>query len=443
MKCGCLFCVLIIASAHRSEAAVAENAPPAPQSASPPPAARAVALAGPRSTKIVQMVLLRRVAPKFHETHLKEVVQWFSMELGLEIYLDDAAIVDEGIDPDARVNFASPGMRARTALDVILNPLGLVRVSRQGYLLITTGIEADALHESRVYDVGDLIAPQEAVASPHQGYQSLVEFVKRMSVGVWSFADGNAGTVTPMNTGGIQALVIRQTERGHEEIERLFAGLRAVREPEEHPLHDPQPQDEAGGTEQMPSVLQQHVTEDFRNTPVREVVASLERQLGVALVIDEQAISDEGIDLDVTVDFSGGERRAAEAVRRLLEPFGFTIVLENDFVLITSEAKASEGIESRVYDIADLVPVRAGKNGTMTRNVQPILNAIELCCEQGLVDRGLSEGVVPVAALGICALGIRCSRKVHRDIEVLLERIRSASIAPKNRPLRHDLNPLP
>ena len=83
---------------------------------------------------------------------------------GIQIKLDEQALLEEGVSLDTVVGFepvngAPNRVSLRSALRLMLHEPDLTYIIRDGYLLVTTKAEAESKETCRVYPVGDLTLP--------------------------------------------------------------------------------------------------------------------------------------------------------------------------------------------------------------------------------------------------------------------------------------------
>ncbi len=109
---------------------------------------------------------------------------------------------------------------------------------------------------------------------------------------------------------------------------------------------------------------------EFDRTPLKDVVRQLSRQLNENVALDEPALNDEGIAIDVPVTFEGRELAARELLALMLKPLQLQAVPDRELLRITTSIAAEEALEVRLHGGAGLVfqldtPrwVRKGKGG--------------------------------------------------------------------------------
>lgn len=73
------------------------------------------------------------VVANFSDVRLQDLVERIGREVGVPIRLDDAALDQEGVAPDTPVTISlAHAVKARTLLALVLEPLGLDCVTRNG-----------------------------------------------------------------------------------------------------------------------------------------------------------------------------------------------------------------------------------------------------------------------------------------------------------------------
>jgi hypothetical protein len=93
----------------------------------------------------------------FIDQPLKEAFEYLADAHGIPILIDVQALTDEGVQTDEPLNLVLSKMTLRSALNIMLDPLGLTYVIEDEVLMITTQVVADEQLETRVYDVRPLI----------------------------------------------------------------------------------------------------------------------------------------------------------------------------------------------------------------------------------------------------------------------------------------------
>ena len=160
----------------------------------------------------LEKALDKTVSIGFLNTPLTEVVVVLAKQLSINIVLDNNSLTEEGIPPDTSVTLQLQQITARSALELLLRPLGLASVIEHEVLLLTTAAKEKEKLVSRTYPVSDLIGPNE-------DYHSLIQMLESGTSGPWMDRDGEGGNMTELVTTG--SLVVRQTAG----VQRQLLGL--------------------------------------------------------------------------------------------------------------------------------------------------------------------------------------------------------------------------
>ena len=94
---------------------------------------------------------------------------------------------------------------------------------------------------------------------------------------------------------------------------------------------------------------------EFLDIPLKEALEFLGTLYGITIIIDEVALTDEGIDSSEVINYQLGEIPLRSTLKIILEPFGLTYIIENDVMVITTIAISEERLTTRVYPVGDLV----------------------------------------------------------------------------------------
>jgi hypothetical protein len=184
-----------------------------------PPKAQYFPSPSPLEVKI-ETSLNERTELKFVDISLKDGLDFIHDYHGINIWIDERALLDAGIDPSKTLSIEVSGITLRSALRIMLESQGLTHVVENEMLTITSKPAALLRTQTRVYPVSDLAANAEEL-------KSLVDAVQNgVSEARWRTRDdgGSGGTITAVL--GTRALVVRQTYVGHEKVLELLSSLR-------------------------------------------------------------------------------------------------------------------------------------------------------------------------------------------------------------------------
>ncbi|MCA8990351.1 MAG: hypothetical protein KDA88_00135 [Planctomycetaceae bacterium] len=191
-------------SAHGQDASAEAKSPPHIKVYAP----------GAESPSVIKIneALEQVTSLEFPGNPLEDVVRYIGSIHEIPIVVDESALLAEGIGPDTEVKIALRGVTLRSALELMFEDVGGIRldyVIQHEVLKITTAIRADEILETRVYDIRALDLNDPEI---------LVETLTTTTSGHWLNAGDGEGAIS--YTKGL--FIIRQTQRVHREIENLL-----------------------------------------------------------------------------------------------------------------------------------------------------------------------------------------------------------------------------
>jgi len=157
----------------------------------------------------IRRALLQPTKMEFIEMPLQDAITYLADYHGIPIEIHNRALEDAGVGSDTPMTAKADGTALGPALRRMLGDFDATYVIRDSVLLITTEDAADAMVELRVYGASELadgINAEQAAAL------------------LKGFGDQNL-TIVPVQ----DMLVVRASQRDHEEIASLFAKLKAER----------------------------------------------------------------------------------------------------------------------------------------------------------------------------------------------------------------------
>ncbi len=94
----------------------------------------------------------------------------------------------------------------------------------------------------------------------------------------------------------------------------------------------------------------------YQNTPLTEVVDGLSQLAGINIHLDPRGLSQEGVNSDTAVTLNLNKEISLEsALNLVLEPLHLSYVIKDDVLKITSEQLRDGELETKTYNVADLV----------------------------------------------------------------------------------------
>jgi hypothetical protein len=190
--------------------------------------------------KKIEAALEQPTEVSFTDNPLEEALNYLEDVHHIEIWMDRQALVSDGVAPDQQVTLVITGVALKSGLSMILEPLNLDYIIKNEVLVITTADKANEHFETRVYDVSRLkdvtpaeldqiirstIAPDTWAPIPTSEHAAAA---RRPSgapgSGIIAGGGPRQANLRSTNT----SLVIRQTQRLHEEIVDLLNQLDEV-----------------------------------------------------------------------------------------------------------------------------------------------------------------------------------------------------------------------
>tara|TARA_R110002095_G_scaffold185829_4_gene163048 strand:+ start:2510 stop:3418 length:909 start_codon:yes stop_codon:yes gene_type:complete len=142
--------------------------------------------------KQFQEQLNENVEANFVDAALKDVVIFYADITGANIVLFNSDLAEEGLTEDDSVSISLSNVSLKTALELILEPMGLTYVVDRDVVIITTKIKASSLLKTRVYPVADF-------GTTPEDYAALDLAIRNTGLGKWR---ERSASVVPAQMGG-------------------------------------------------------------------------------------------------------------------------------------------------------------------------------------------------------------------------------------------------
>lgn len=176
----------------------------------------------------VERALESTIAMRFAGVPLRDVAESLADKFQINIFLHKRALAEAGRSPDEPLTSDLPRLKLRDALDLVLTEMDLDWAVADDSLWITTREAAEGLLETKVYDVYDL-RESKRIVDEEQLENTLTDGESEFRR-TWDTCSG-PGTIERLPG----MLIVAQTHRVHEWIERILADLRALPAPEPAP----------------------------------------------------------------------------------------------------------------------------------------------------------------------------------------------------------------
>lgn len=310
----------------------------------------------------VYLALSKPVTLQAKDEPFQSVVERLVKQLGIPIDYD-AAVRDEGLDPERRVTLNLKNVPGETALQLLLEPVSLTYSVQDGGIE-ALGPSSTPASTTRFYPVADLLEKQQLPPVYDFGQELenplvllLTNFIAPYS---WDSVGGPASVRVVQGT-----LAVSQTKAVHRQIVPFLNELRRVSKA-------------APGREQLPAespvakALAKKVKWDFKQTPLAEAAQRMTADLGVPVVVVKRG-SEDLAEITATTAIAKGQMTAQRALQLLLPPssIGWANV-HGEVLKLTDVSKTTE---VRMYNIRDLLA--RSEDDEKTPDYQSISGVIE------------------------------------------------------------------
>jgi hypothetical protein len=391
--------------------------------------------------------LQTRVTLEFDDTPLDKAMKTVAAHAKLPLLIDETSLDEEGIALDEPVSGRFQNLTAEQAIDRLLKPIGLTWIIEHEVFWITTLIGAEEKLVRRVYDVKGLLdwseqaqrLGREEFETPTPGASSisddaltgdwLIEALQKHTSGPWENIDGDGGTLDLVG----DRLAVRQNQQVQKEVlgmltvwgvfidGQLKYGSKAVRR--------------AGYPFAVDLAIQRALLKttpaNFVDAGLKSVLAVMEKKIGHTIILDENALEEEGIADDEPVSLVLEGISVQSLLTLILQPLGCTFYVEDGAMWITTEITAEENFFVTVYDVRGLLKTESGSRDFI-ESLQKETNGVwqDSDGEGGTLD-------LPLPGMLVC----RQTYRIHAEIALNLHDMRKRlAEVPQTKP-RHQPDP--
>ncbi len=324
----------------------------------------------------IREALEKSITLELKSVPLDEAVERIQKAAGVSFLIDEQGLTEEGVAIDEPVSFQAKETPLKQALDQMLERLGLGYDVENEAIEITTLIALEERLHNRHYDIADLLKWEEAHRyEPRARAHTLIrtdrsrswleEMIEYDTSGPWVDVDGTGGQLEAY--GGV--LSVRQTERVHDEIPGVLELLRLF-------IHDKFGKDQSvfldslsphSKTLEIRRAFAKRVSVDFQKTPLKEVAAHFAKELKIPIVLNEQALIEEGLTPDEPITIELKDMTFKSVLRWILEPLGLEAIVSDGALTITTIIAADEKLHTVGYDVRDLMRSGLIERGQLER----------------------------------------------------------------------------
>jgi hypothetical protein len=188
------------------------------------------------------------------------------------------------------------------------------------------------------------------------------------------------------------------------------------------------PEDEPDNESLVHETLDQYVSLQFKDLPLRALADAVAKKCDISVVIDAQALTDEGVAIDTPITLNVARVTLRSALKLALDPLQLRAIVDDEVLMITTAADAVNHLNLVVYDVTDLEELRhKEKERGYSNFLQAIQDSTGGEPDGPWMDVDGEGGTMSLLKLGDAdLLAIRQTEAVHRQIEQFLSDTRAA-----------------
>lgn len=286
--------------------------------------------------------LLKTAPRRMENVTLREIAAAVEDLTDLQVRIDEQAFTDAGMDgsPDQIIALWDEG----ETVDLLAVRIGnsgteLTWTSQDGVLTLTTAEKADWHYSTARYYIGDLLKTDRSG-------DSIIELLQAETPGPWDKDEPGTGSITLFGS----HLFVRQTSEMHRAVEGLLLAFRRS-----------DPILLLNRTEADLAIINQlderRVSYDWPEVTLGQFREKLQELAGCPVELDEQALTDAGLDADALLNARARNLRLGVALNRDFENVNgteMTFLVRQGILWLTTTEKANETYETVVYNLESL-----------------------------------------------------------------------------------------
>ena len=280
---------------------------------------------------------------------LRKVINLLAASADVNILCDNAGLKEAGVSESTPVTRMLKGVKLRSALKIVLEPLKLGYVFDRDVLKITSRERADGQPIVAAYPVSDLLGTEDA----YDELGNLRNLIMVSVVGEKAWID-SAENVPKIHFNPVtKTLVVRHTRAMHGELTAFLDLLRKTKPVDAtKPGTMPYLSDEE---RRITDALQKPISVQFEQAPLKQVLEHIAKDRGLNIVLSEAGLQEVSATPTLPMSISLADVRLSSTLDLLLEPLQLGYVIKNEVLQITSRQRA-EGEEIVVaYPVPDMI----------------------------------------------------------------------------------------
>jgi len=176
---------------------------------------------GNSARRLIEEALKKETSIDMDDGTLLDAIRLLHETAGVNIAVDTRALEEEGVSTNARVSIHVAGVSLRSVLKLLLTEHNLAILIEDEVLKVTSKQRAEGRQTVVAYRVAEFV---DQSSDGQAGFDDLITLITTVvEPDSWQEAGGNGSVAANLPTG---ALVIRQTQDVHEQIQQLLSALR-------------------------------------------------------------------------------------------------------------------------------------------------------------------------------------------------------------------------
>lgn len=312
--------------------------------------------AGPPD-EATKQALDQTVAVEFIDTPLNEAAEALAKMYNVKLAIDGKSLTDVGIPTDEPMNLAVRDVTLQSALNLLLDQYGLTAIPADGGGLTITTVEVadEVSFYEHDYDLTPILSRMRVSGD------DLLHTLQQGTITQWETIDGIGGTHRLQGA----TLAIRQSWKGHRQIESLLADITRL----VNPVKAPKATAAEQRHQEVLRALKKPVGLKFAETPLREAIKQLASAAGMMILVDVVALNEEGVSVKEPVTLDGDHDSLAAELDALLNSLELTRVAEDGVIKITTLPVMHDKQTARVFDARQKIQQLGGP--------QPLIDGIQ------------------------------------------------------------------
>lgn len=321
-----------------------------------------VVLLAPREPAKANEEILRKLEKEmdvdFAAIQLDAALKSLAKSAEVPLILERYALKEVGIDEQKPVTLHLKKIPIRSALTLMLKEVDLCWCVRDEALVVTTPEERNAELIVRAYQVEDLLE-KEPWQFAFADFDSLKDLItSTCAPTTWDY-NGPSG-----QSDFGSSLMFAQALEVHEEVEALLAALRKVKatfdkwDGRERPADlRPIPTWPVRGSilDSWEAAREKPITLSLDKVPLEKFAKLIGERTGLPTIIDNKALQDVGIDLQLPITYSCKDLPLERALRESLEPHDLAVRLYEGTLQILTKEEQQARLETWLFPVFDLV----------------------------------------------------------------------------------------